>query len=147
MLDFPLEGSTFESMPSSIKTTHLRDLFTEGLGHEDQFVREACYGYWEKQPDRGATQARHIIDALRAYGTQAFSYSHIAYKIPLDRACLGHLIETLLEAKCFDDTDMESFGRWFKWCLSVEHDLLPELETFLKSERASDFEGNGFVEI
>lgn len=134
-------------MSISNKTTDLRDLFTEGLGHKDRFVRANCLRYWEKQPERGAIQARHIIDALQAYGMQAFPYPHMAYEFRLDRPSYEHLIETLLEAPCFDDKDMEYFGRWFQWCLSVENGLLPELEAFLKSERALAFEGNGFVTI
>ncbi len=123
----------------------LRDLMTAGLSHEDRFVRHSCLRYWEKQPGRGTAQAERIIASLKAYGMQAFPYPHQAYAIPLDRSTFEHLIETLREAPCFDDKDLENFGRWFKWCLSVENGMLPELEDFLGSDRASAFEGNGFV--
>lgn len=53
-------------MSISKKTTDLRNLLTDGLSHEDRFVRATCLAYWEKQPERGAIQARHIIDALQA---------------------------------------------------------------------------------
>lgn len=128
--------------PSSI-----RDLLTKGLIHEDRFVRETCLNYWEMQPYTGAEQARRIIDALYTFGLQAFTYPHQAYRIPLDHAHFERLIDTLLECDRFDDTDLEHFGRWFKWCLSVEDAVLPELEAFLKSERALAFEGNGFVHV
>jgi len=133
------------AMPDNDPT--LLDQLTEGLLHEDRFVRECCLGYWEKRIDRGSAQARCIIDALEAYGMQAFPYPHQAYEISLDRAGFEHLVETLREAPCFDDKDMEHFGRWFQWCLSVETDLLPDLEAFLKSDQALAFEGNGYVTI
>lgn len=127
--------------------TDMRDLLTAGLSHEDRFVRETCLVYWERQPDRGVAQAGRVIDALRAYGIQAFTYPLQAYAFPLDRTTFDRLIETLGEARCFDDKEREYFGRWFKWCLSVEYGMLPELEEFLGSERASAFAGTGFVDI
>jgi len=131
----------------SDKDPTLLDQLTEGLLHEDRFVRGFCLRYWEKRIDRGPIQARRIIDALQAYGMQAFPYPHQAYKIPLDRSGFEHLVETLRESPCFNDQDMEYFGRWFQWCLSIETEMLPDLEDFLKSDQAQAFEGNGFVTI
>lgn len=127
------------------KDPTLLDLLTEGLLHEDRFVRKFCLQYWEKRTDRGSAQASRIIDALKAHGMQAFEYPFQAYEIPLDRSAFEHLVETLHEMPCFDDTDMEHLGRWLQWCLSVETELLPDLEAFLKSDQAQAFEGNGFV--
>ena len=126
-------------------TPTLQNLMTVGLSHEDRFVRNSCLRYWKKQPGRGSAQAKRIIASLKAYGMQAFPYPQQAYDIPLDRSSFEYLIETLREAPCFDDKDLEYFGRWFKWCLSVENEILPELEAFLQSEQALVFEGNGFV--
>ena len=125
----------------------LRAQLTEGLSHEDRHVRDQCLNYWEKQSDRGAAQAHRIIDAVEAYGVQAFPIPQQAYDIPLDRPCFERLIKTLRDANCFNKKDREAFGRWFQWCLSVEYKMRPELEAFLKSDEALAFGRDGFVKI
>lgn len=133
----------YSLMPA--KENDLRSLLTDGLQHEDRFVRQYCLSYWKDQPERGEAQARRVITALEAYGMQAFPYPHEAYKIPLDGDSFDRLVDTLEDAPCFDDKDLEYFGRWFQWCLSVKHETLPKVVDFLKSDRVLGFEGNGFV--
>ena len=120
----------------STQSVDLRDRFTEGLYHSDRFVRTFCLGYWERDPDRGNIHARRIIEAIRDFGPQAFTYPNRACQIPLNRENL-HSTEA----------DFEYAGRWLEWIRSVSGDALSEAEAFLSGDRALAFEDNGVITI
>ncbi len=88
-------------------------LFTDNLAHPEKPIREELLHYFDDRPDTTAEHAGKIIDALEAYGPEAYAYQHLCYRIPLDAASGNRLLALLNDWT--EPSAQDSRARYLTW--------------------------------